>query len=293
MRTPVVLITFNRPELTQKVFQEIRSAQPPHLFLISDGPREKRPHDIAKIMETRKLITKVDWKCEVHTKFENENLGCRRSVSEGLDWVFDQVDRAIILEDDCIPHPSFFRYCEELLEKYKDEKRISMISGDNFFSSQQFEASYSFSYHSLIWGWATWKRAWNEYRKAEQRGLSYYTQNFQALNTCMTKSRLEAIKKTLEGKIDTWDYIWQFAMLIVGGLCIVPSKNIILNSGFDSAATHTKLATFHSKLPLDTITFPLVHPKKLEVSADFENAMVRSYSYPFMLFDLIKSFFQR
>lgn len=162
MKTPVVLIIFNRPTLTQKAFDEIKKVKPAQLYIISDGPRNKKEQVL--VDESRKIIEQVDWPCVIHKKFSENNLGCKISVSTGLDWVFSQVEKAIILEDDCVPDLSFFRFCEQLLIQYENNKQVMMISGDNFFKTHA-EFSYDFCHHSLIWGWATWRRAWRLYEK--------------------------------------------------------------------------------------------------------------------------------
>jgi len=294
MKNPVVLITINRPHLAKNVFIQIRKVKPPKLFLISDGPRKtKYAEDKLLIEKTRKIIKQVDWKCDVYTKFEEINLGCRRSVSEGLDWVFKKVDRAIILEDDCIPNISFFRFCEMLLDKYFEDKNVSMISGDNFFSYIPFQTSYAFSHHSLIWGWATWRRAWQNYRVVETSGLTHFMQRKRSYAKVMNIKRLNAIQKTLEGKIDTWDYIWQLAMLNMDGLCVVPACNLVSNNGFSHDATHTKFKTFHSKLNSTTMKFPLKHPVTINVMDKFESEMAKTYSLQFLIMDIFKNFLLR
>jgi hypothetical protein len=289
MESPIVFIIFNRPELTQRVFEEIKIAKPKKLFIISDGPRTTQEKLLVE--QTRSVVEHITWKCEVVRKYADQNLGCRKSVSTGLDWVFSKVERAIILEDDCVPHSSFFPYCEELLEKYKDDERIAMISGNNFFTSPH-QYSYGFSRHSLIWGWATWKRTWEKYHHAEKKGVSFLMENYEALSSLMKSTRLQAIKKTLLGKIDTWDYILQYALLISKGLCIFPSVNLVKNTGFDMSATHTKRPTFHAKLQTHPIVFPLIHPKHIEVDGVFEKKMENTYNRFYILFDLLRQFFR-
>lgn len=290
MKTPVVLIIFNRPNLTRQVLERIAEVKPEKLFIISDGPRNLQEKPLVE--ETRSIVEHISWKCEVVRKYADKNLGCRKSVSTGLDWVFSKVDRAIILEDDCVPNPTFFPYCEELLERYKDNEKISMISGDNFFGENSNHSSYDFSYHSLIWGWATWSRTWKTYRLAEKMGTTYLEENYNELNMSMNSTRLRAIRQTLLGKIDTWDYIWQYAILISKGLCIFPSNNLIQNIGFNVDATHTKYPTFHAKLSTKELSFPLVHPKRIEVNRSFEKQMEKTYNRFYILLDLLKQSFR-
>lgn len=292
MKTPIALFIFNRPELTQKVFDIIRKIKPKILFVISDGPRvNKGLKEKQNIEKTRSILSQIDWKCKVIKKYSDVNLGCKLSVASGLDWVFSQVEEAIILEDDCIPDLSFFPYCEELLEKYKQNNSIMMISGNNFVSFKT-QFSYDFTYHSLIWGWATWKRAWKLYQKAETDGLTYINSQRKTLYELMAKSRIKVIEKTLNGLIDTWDYIWQLALLMNNSLCIFPKANLVQNIGFGREATHTKLKTFHSFLITEPLTFPLKHPKQIKANLEFEKTISRTYSISFTLIDLIKQFFR-
>lgn len=289
MNTPVVLIIFNRPLLTQKVFEEIKKIKPEQLFIISDGPRNE--DEKKTVEEARKVTEQVDWTCEVFKKYSDNNLGCRISVSSGLDWVFSQVDRAIILEDDCVPDPTFFKFCEELLWKYKDEKKIMMISGDNFFPKES-KSSYDFCHHSLIWGWATWKRAWEQYQAAGTSKLNLFEKKRDELTQLVSGRRLDAIKKTLERKIDTWDYLWQYAMLLNHGLCIYPSVNLVKNIGFGSGATHTKYRTFHSSLSQKSVKFPLQHPGKIEANKSYDGAISKTYHPLYSFLDVILHLFR-
>src|SRR5712691_1210425 len=165
LRTPVVLIVFNRPEITAQSFAAIRAARPTQLFIIADGPRPNVSGDEEKCAATRAVVEKVDWPCQILRKFAESNLGLRRNVSEGLDWVFRQTEEAIILEDDCLPDPTFFPFCDAMLERYRDDGRIGMISGTNPSAhlAPPDGESYFFSRYYYIWGWATWRRAWQLY----------------------------------------------------------------------------------------------------------------------------------
>lgn len=161
-RIPIVFIVFNRIDKVLHVFEKIREIKPESLFIIADGPRTKA--EIESCLECRQLVQRVDWKCDVHTNFSNRNLGCGIRISSGLDWVFLHVDKAIILEDDCVPDVSFFTFCEELLHKYESDQRIASISGNNFFEKEvNNRDSYFFSRRVSSWGWATWRKAWQWY----------------------------------------------------------------------------------------------------------------------------------
>ena len=264
LSTPVAFLIFKRPDTTEKVFREIRRARPQKLLVVADGPRADRPGEDEKCAEARAVVEQVDWDCEVLTNYSDTNLGCKRRVSSGLDWVFEEVEEAIILEDDCVPHPSFFRYCEELLEKYRDDTRVMSISGDNFqFGRTLTDDSYYFSRYVHVWGWATWRRAWklNDVQmrlwpKVRDEGwlgdilrdtgaVKYWTGIFQSF---------------YEGRIDTWDYAWLFSCWLQSGLCILPNVNLVSNVGFGSEGTHTLDEDPLSDLPANEMPFPLRHP---------------------------------
>jgi hypothetical protein len=164
LSTPVAFIIFNRPDTTARVFEAIRRAEPPQLLIVADGPRVDRPSDVERCAAARAVIERVDWDCEVLTNYAEANMGLADRVSSGLDWVFSLCDRAIVLEDDCLPDPSFFRFCDELLDRYRDDERVMAISGDNFqLGRRRTRYSYYLSRYNHCWGWATWRRGWQHY----------------------------------------------------------------------------------------------------------------------------------
>ncbi len=271
MKTPVALIIFNRPDLTERVFDAIRQAKPPQLFIIADGPRPDRPDDIAKCNAARSIVDRVDWDCEVFKNFADLNLGCGVRPATGISWVFDLVDRAIILEDDCIPHPDFFRFCDELLDRYRDDERIMHISGNNFWANKYAcEQSYLFSRYTLSWGWATWRRAWQHYDF--EMKLWWELSPPQQQNLIADLLGDEHAAKNWIGifhdaiGVDAWDYQWTLANWLQGGLAILPQVNLVSNIGFDADATHTFSANTnsvdcpHMSISSAAIDFPLKHP---------------------------------
>jgi hypothetical protein len=263
MKTPVAFIIFNRPDTTKRVFEAIRQAKPPKLLVVADGSREGHPGESEKCAATRSIIDGVDWECEVLTNYSDVNLGCKLRVSSGLDWVFSEVEEAIILEDDCLPHPSFFPFCEELLERYRDDTRIGIISGDNLLGHGTSPYSYYFSKYPHIWGWATWKRAWKYY----DLEMSLWTEinNGNWLENILPSKKVvkyweKIFQNTYNGKVQTWDYQWVFACLINNFLCIIPNVNLISNIGFGESSTHTKGSdNKFSSLATQEVNFPLVH----------------------------------
>ncbi len=266
MKTPVAFIIFNQPDLTEKVFEAIRQAQPLRLLVIADGPRQDKIGEAQKCAATRAIIDRVDWDCEVITNYSETNLGCKIRLSSGIDWVFEQVEEAIILEDDCLPDPTFFTFCEELLERYRQDTRIMCISGNNHqFGHQRTSDSYYFSRYNHIWGWATWRRAWQHYDV--DMNLWNTIHNGEWLqdildNNAEIKIWQKSFQDVFDGKVDTWDYQWTFACWIQSGLTILPNVNLISNIGFGIGATHTidpnsKLAN----IPINSIALPLQHPQ--------------------------------
>jgi hypothetical protein len=264
LETPVALIVFNRPEPTLKVFEQIRAAKPSKLLIIADGPRADRPGEAERCAQARAIAQQVDWPCEVETEFSPVNLGCRRRVASGIDWVFTRVPEAIILEDDCLPHPSFFRYCAELLGRYREDARVGMIAG----TSREYpkglpgEASYFFSRYATIWGWATWRRAWARYdHLAAQWPELYRSGAFHGLTLpCERVYWQGAFEAVYRGVVDTWDYQWNLTCWCESMLCVVPHSNLISNIGYGPDATHTKIGDRNANLPVAAMQFPLAHP---------------------------------
>lgn len=265
LSTPIAFIIFNRPDLTQQVFNEIKKAKPKQLFVVADGARNEKEWEICK--QTREIINQINWDCEVHKNYSDKNLGCKIRVSSGIDWFFKNVEEGIILEDDCLPSQSFFWFCEELLKKYRDDTRIMHIAGNNF----QFgwlrnkDYSYYFSYYGSIWGWATWRRSWKiydvnmkYYHEIKERKYLFDIFGNQE-EAFFREKNFDAI---YYNKFNTWDYQWAFARLSNNGLSIVPNINLVCNMGFREDATHTKQKNDkRTNIKNFEINFPLLHPK--------------------------------
>jgi hypothetical protein len=265
MKTPIVLLFFNRPDTTQKVFEVIRQVKPPKLFLVADGARPERTGEAEKCQLTRKIVEQIDWDCQVFKNYSEVNLGCRDRVSSGLDWVFSQVEEAIILEDDCLPNLSFFRFCEDLLDYYRNDQRVMMISGNNFqFGHQRTNYSYYFSRYTHIWGWATWGRAWKYYDV--QMKLWPEVKDSSWLKTILDDQKSinywnTIFQNTYESAPSVWDYRWVFACWLQSGLTILPQVNLVSNIGFGEEATHTvSQISPLGNLPTESLIFPLKHP---------------------------------
>lgn len=271
LRAPVAMAIFRRPDLTARVLETVRRARPSQLFVFADAPRPDHPDDGEACARARTVIEGVDWDCEVHTDFAAEHLGVKRRVSSGLDWVFDQVEEAIVLEDDCVADPSFFPYCDELLDRYRDDERVWSISGNDFrFHATPADSDYSFSRYPLIWGWATWARAWANYDERidawdRLRGSGWLEH---VLGDPLAATYWARMFDSVRDGLDTWDYGWMLASWIGGGLCAVPTTNLVSNQGFRPDATHTGpeqvgLSPF-AAMPTAAVGSPLRHPPAVE-----------------------------
>lgn len=260
---PIAFVIFNRPAITKVSFQRIQTLRPNRLFIISDGPRAERLDEIRLVEQSRQIAEQVDWPCDVQKIYASENMGCGRRISSGISKVFETVDRAIILEDDCIAESSFFSYCQTLLDYYQDDQRVMAISGNNFQLSQsRTKASYYFSKYPHCWGWATWRRAWKQFDLgvrdwpgfrdsghlsticSSQREMDYWTQIF---------------NKSYAGEGSSWAYPWTCCCWMNHGLTVLPDVNLVSNHGFGADATHTQQRSGVAGLPTRSLE-KLIHP---------------------------------
>ena len=268
LETPVALLIFNRPDTTQQVFDAIAQARPSRLLVVADGPRHNRPGEAEKVEATRAVIEQVDWTCEVTTNFADDNLGCKRRVSSGLDWVFSTVGEAIILEDDCLPDSSFFSFCEELLDRYRDDLRISQIDGVNFQRGCRLnDDSYYLSKYSYVWGWASWANRWRGTFDASLGRWPEIRDSGRAGDLVGDESEADHWTRVFDsvhrGEIDTWDYQWFHACMAAGRSSIVPNVNLVSNIGFRPDATHTVQDAIAANMPTQPMLFPLRHPAEM------------------------------
>lgn len=271
-KIPILFIVFNRPDTTKRVFEVIRQSKPSRLFIAADGPRPNKPGEEGRCQEVRKITENIDWECEVVRRYSNINLGCKTGVSSAIDWFFENVEEGIILEDDCLPDPSFFIFCRDLLSYHRENKQVMAISGNNFQHGATHEkASYYFSRYPHIWGWATWKRAWKKYDVTmADYPIFKKTGQIKKLFTKRATQRywIKLFDKLYQNKIDTWDGQWVFALFKNNGLCATPNQNLISNIGFSSEATHTT----EGKSPTDKVALgsisAITHPAKIEVNEE-------------------------
>jgi hypothetical protein len=265
INVPVVLIIFNRPDMTEKVFAEIARIKPRKLLVIADGPRKDYLGEMEKCAAARAIIERVDWKCEIYRNYSERNMRGPWRISSGLDWVFSIVDEAIILEDDTLPTQSFFPYCQKLLKRYRDDERIMHISGNNFLFDKikLNQDSYYFSKYTFTWGWATWKRAWDCF-DISLRTWPYFKSGHALDFISDSRNEKRYWRKIFEdvysGDSVHWDYAWLYALWSHGGLSIIPRTNLVSNIGFGKYSTHT-LSKHDQKADMKTIDiWELYHP---------------------------------
>ncbi len=266
MKTPIAFLIFNRPDTTRKVFEVIRQVKPPQLLVVADGPRLERPNEAENCAVVRSIIERVDWDCKVLTNYSEVNLGCKKRISSGLDWVFNTVEEAIILEDDCLPHATFFRFCKELLEKYRNDTRIMHIGGNNYnISGRNLDDSYYFSRANAVWGWASWRRAWQYFDVDMSQWPTLVKEN--RLVDMLGSQKEAEIRyrywsKVYAGDVNAWSYQWHLACLCQGAYSVVPNRNLVSNIGFNQDSTHTVDSTSpFANLETHEMKFPLTHPK--------------------------------
>lgn len=287
-QTPVALIIFNRPEPTAAVFAEIAKARPSKLFVIADGPRPDRPGEAQSCADARAVTEQVDWPCHVQRNYSQVNLGCQARVVSGINWLFEQVEEAIIIEDDCVPRQSFFRFCDEMLSRYRNDERVMMVSGrySQYLGEQlpkKFQSSYDFVCFGNCWGWATWRRAWQYFDLDMMhwpvlRESSRLDELFQENNEAKDR-RKKLLDEIYAGRggVNAWDYQWQVSIWARGGLSIVPRLHLVSNVGFGEDATHTRSNSNNRGELLDEdLAFPLSHPARVQRNFELDQRIVAS-----------------
>jgi len=275
---PIALFIFNRSETVRRVFEVIEQVKPPKLLVVADGPRAGNPDDVAGCQSARAVTEMVNWDCTLLVNYSETNLGCKQRVSSGLDWVFNEVEEAIILEDDCLPHLSFFRFCDQLLSEFRQNENVLHISGTNPLPQIDWPESIIASRLVPIWGWATWRRAWR-----------YYTDQQNLWPTCRDhcnldyfgefESRVQADIDHYFGVVhDMWSGEWALSCLRNNAVSLIPKTNLVQNIGFGDDATHTKLPISLGRVPVQGLTFPLVLPSVLVPNRDFDRqSLQRQY----------------
>lgn len=279
--TPVLFLIFNRPELTKRSFAAIRHARPKKLYVAADGPRRDRAGEAEKAEAARQIATSVDWECDVRCLFRDDNLGCQKAVSEAITWMFETEQQGIILEDDCVADPSFFRFCDEMLERYAEQPEVGVVTGNNFQRGiRRGDASYYFSKYNHCWGWATWNRAWEKFDYSMRDcSASIATSVIDRFATAKGEQRhwKRTFRNVRRGKINSWAFRWTYSCWSNQLLTITPAVNLVENIGFGDDATHTK-ETPGLQLPKrQSIAFPLIHPTKVAQCADADEFTTRKH----------------
>lgn len=272
LATAVLFLIFNRPDTTARVFDAIRRVKPRRLYIAADGARDWKEGEIDRVESARAIATSIDWPCELRTLFRDDNLGCKGAVSDAITWFFKHEEQGIILEDDCLPHVDFFRFATTMLNRYKEDDRVSVVTGNNFLNSVPHrQSSYYFSKYSHCWGWASWRRAWQYY----DGDLSFWPEWSESpdwkrrMSNPMERRYWEKIfGRVRSGKFDTWDYPWMASIWYHNGLTVTPNVNLVSNIGFGPNSTHTT----QSDSPLAAIPTEglgeIRHPRVVETDAE-------------------------
>jgi len=287
LETPVVIIVFNRPDMIRQTLAAVRAARPTRLFLIADGPRDDHPDDPPLIAATRAVLDEVDWPCEVTHRYSAVNLGCEASIETGLDHVFSEVAEAIVIEDDCVADPSFFRYAHELLNLYRDDRRVWQISGNNYGVPERLfqDSSYRFTAWGSVLGWATWADRWQAHRATFPRdhhpvhdphgSAPVRTRparpDSAALVTPSGRRHFADAATSQDVIIHGWDKHWWLSMMTEGGLTITPRRNLVEHVGWGAGATHG--TSERPVRPPQQIDFPLEHPAEVAVDVELEREL--------------------
>jgi len=300
LNTPILFLIFNRPDTTEKVFERIRALKPAKLFVSADGPRAHKPGEAERCEETRSIIDRVDWECEVHRNFSSENLGCKRGVVKGITWFFENVEEGIIIEDDCILEDSFFTFAEEMLARYRNDERIMHIGAANFQDGKKRgDASYYFSKLCHVWGWATWRRAWKHYDVQIKSFDKFKAEN--GISKILKDEKMQAhwmklFQTVYDNALDTWDFQWVYTVWEQGGMSVIPNVNFVSNIGFGEDATHT-VDSAHVLAENKTGKLgEIVHPGRMEpdTEADLYTFYHKIYQSKWSkIVTKIKSFFKK
>ena len=276
--TPVLFLIFNRPNVTKRVFEQIKLIKPKYFYVAADGPRSNHPDDKKNCRETRKIIDQIDWDCELKTLYRETNIGCGSAVRSAISWFFENVEAGIILEDDCLPSLSFFPYCEELLAKYKNEDVVKFIGGNNFQNNiKRGEGSYYFSRYPGSWGWATWRRGWKLFENdiSDSTSLIKSGKLDQVFNTLQEKNHwMKSLANAQKQQDNIWDFQFYYSIWKNNGICITPAQNLVINLGFFDKGTHYFLKdSTKTNVKNEKMQFPLKHPEAIVVNREADEYM--------------------
>lgn len=273
----VAFFIFRRPETTARVFAEIRKARPRKLYVIADGARDGKPEEQQLVQRTRDVVSEIDWPCEVTRVYAEQNLGLRQRIFTGLDHVLSKENSAIILEDDCLPSQSFFKFCSELLEVHEKNENVALVSGFNFAPSKRLQTDYFYSTSTYIWGWATWARTWKEFRTSPQVESWTKGETDEIKGTFASKIQMKEFlgMMSIADTLNTWDISLAVWVRQSKRFTIVPRLNLVENIGFGAEATHTKFEAFDVQIPSSDYSAALIHPKVITADFKIERGMWR------------------
>lgn len=291
MDTPVLLILFNRPEVTRKNIENLRRIKPSRLYIACDGPRDGKVGETEKVEEVRRIAeNEIDWGAERKFLFHQENLGCGPGPIAAINWFFQHEESGIILEDDCIASPSFFPFCSDLLKRFKNDTRISQINGNNYGATKMLKSPYDyhFVHYHQVWGWATWRRAWSRFQFDLPKDPVYYQQtifsrlNWNLFEFYVQKGKWERVRN---GSQHIWDVQWHYYNYLEGNLAVAPKINLVSNIGFGPGATHTRAYSRIHAVVTGQLQFPLKHPPFIifdpYLEQEYKRRMVKFRLKPF------------
>lgn len=277
--TPVLFLVFNRLDTTKQVFAKIREIQPRQLFIGADGARPEKEGEKEKVEAVRKyVLDNIDWDCEVKTLFREKNLGCGVAPAEAITWFFENVEQGIILEDDCLPDLSFFTFCEELLNYYKDEERVMHIGGNNYFNKKNKSSYYFSNYIHPPHGWASWRRAWKNYDYTMSKLNDFITKEKIAqiiTNKEVQQYWIDYFNYHIDTYLDAWDTQWQLELWLRNGVAIMPYLNLVANLGYNNEGTHTKNSEHRSNISLLFPIEKIIYQQSLLVDEKYDNKKIQ------------------
>ena len=275
MKSAVLLVVYNRPDKTKKVFEQLRLARPDRLYIVADGPVAGNADDLERCRLVREIVKESDWDCRVESLLRDENLGCGPSVKQAIDWFFSHEEEGIILEDDTVPDLTFFDFCDEMLDRYRNDHRIAFVSGSNHHGTASAMDSYFFARNKTTWGWATWRRCWDrmdyEMKWLESANATEIIRNMSLMKET-SKYWMNALMSIQEKNVSAWDWQWYFSVAAEDQLVIYPNVNLVSNIGFGTDATHTTGRSEEGVSARFAMQFPLQHPSEVVANDDWDRA---------------------
>ncbi len=274
-KNPILLLTYKRPDTTLKVFEAIREVKPKKLYLAQNSFKQESEKELVLNLR-RALESRLDWECELHTLYREKYLSCKDSVSSAITWFFENEEQGIVLEDDCLPNTSFFRFCDAMLERYKNNENIFMVSGWSALdfdkqAKESLKEDYYFSKYNHIWGWASWARVWRLYQKE----FVDFEKEFQALQNWQNKKEqkywYKIFKAYSQGAFDAWDYPFTYSIWKEQGLSIYPKHNMVQNIGFNrDDATNTHGDSKFAHMNMYVLREDIIHPKEIAQNKELD-----------------------